>query len=84
VAPAVTATLLTTATDTETRPASKSVAPIASARGPAWAARESLVAAGFATPGDLTRWNEAFTALDAGEHRPTMFLGGFVAIGRRG
>ncbi|MDQ3988589.1 MAG: methyltransferase domain-containing protein [Actinomycetota bacterium] len=52
-------------------------------RGPAWAARDSLVAAGFATPGDLTRWDEAFTALDAGEHRPMMFLGGFVAIGRR-
>ena len=54
-------------------------------RGPAWAARDSLVAAGFATPADLTRWDAAFTALDAGEqHRPTMFLGGFVAIGRRG
>jgi SAM-dependent methyltransferase len=52
-------------------------------RGPAWAARESLVAAGFATPEDLIRWDEAFTALDASEHRPTMFLGGFVAIGRR-
>ncbi|MDQ4021226.1 MAG: methyltransferase domain-containing protein [Actinomycetota bacterium] len=52
-------------------------------RGPAWAARESLVAAGFATPDDLARWDAAFTALDASEQRPTMFLGGFVAIGRR-
>ncbi len=53
-------------------------------RGPAWAARDALVAGGFATPDDLARWDEAFTALDAAETRPTMFLGGFVAIGRRG
>ena len=52
-------------------------------RGPAWAARDSMVATGFATTDDLARWDEAFIALDSGELRPTLFLAGFVAIGRR-
>jgi ubiquinone/menaquinone biosynthesis C-methylase UbiE len=52
-------------------------------RGPAWAARESMVAAGFATPDDLLRWDKAFTDLDTSRCQPTYFLAGFVAIGRR-
>lgn len=52
-------------------------------RGPAWAARDSMVDTGFATADDLARWDEVFIALDAGELRPTLFLAGFVAIGRR-
>jgi hypothetical protein len=42
-----------------------------------------MVDTGFATADDLARWDEAFVALDAGELRPTLFLAGFVAIGRR-
>lgn len=53
-------------------------------RGPAWAARDALVAAGFATPADLARWDDAFTALGDTHPLPTLFLCGFVGIGRRG
>ena len=52
-------------------------------RGPSWAARESLVAAGLATPGDIDRWDKAFTHVDAAQDRPTVVVGGFVGIGRR-
>lgn len=52
-------------------------------RGPAWAARDSLVAGGFATFEDLGRWEDAFRALDAGTVTPTLFLNAFIGIGRR-
>lgn len=34
---------------------------------PAWAARASLVAAGWAGPADVERWHAAFGRLDAGQ-----------------
>jgi len=42
-----------------------------------------MVATGFATADDLARWDDAFVALGTGELRPTLFVAGFVAIGRR-
>lgn len=53
-------------------------------RPPSWAARDEMVAAGFATDADIKRWDEAFTRLDAAPHRPWLFPAWFVAIGRRG
>lgn len=52
-------------------------------RPPAWAARESLVAAGLAKPDDVDRWGAAFERLDAGAIRFTIFLPAFSATGRR-
>ncbi|MGL4173929.1 MAG: class I SAM-dependent methyltransferase [Actinomycetota bacterium] len=42
----------------------------AGARGAAWAARHSLVQAGFATDDDVTRWEHAFTLEDGQDSRP--------------
>jgi hypothetical protein len=52
-------------------------------RGPAWAACESMVGAGFATPEDLLRWDKTFTDLDTSQCPLTYYLVGFVAIGQR-
>ena len=52
-------------------------------RPPSWAARDQMVAAGFATDADIKRWEEAFARLDAAERRPWLFPASFVAIGRR-
>jgi SAM-dependent methyltransferase len=49
----------------------------------AWAAREDMVAAGFATDADIKRWEGAFARLDSAERRPWLFVPYFVAIGRR-
>jgi ubiquinone/menaquinone biosynthesis C-methylase UbiE len=52
-------------------------------RPPAWAARETLVAAGLATADDVERWGSAFASLDRGEVRVTMYVPVFCAFGRR-
>lgn len=52
-------------------------------RGSAWAAREAMLAAGFATRDDLTRWHQALTRLDTVPQRPTTFVPIFLAIGRK-
>ena len=52
-------------------------------RGPAWAAREELVRAGIADAADVTRWEEAFAALDASEERPEVAVDIFAAVCRR-
>jgi SAM-dependent methyltransferase len=51
-------------------------------RPPSWAARDDMVAAGFATEADIKRWEEAFARLDTAERRPWLFPANFVAIGR--
>jgi SAM-dependent methyltransferase len=51
-------------------------------RGPAWAARESIVEAGLATPADVDRWSAAFERADRHPDRPTWFVPLFVGIGR--
>ncbi|MFJ5774234.1 class I SAM-dependent methyltransferase [Streptomyces sp. NPDC093094] len=60
------------------------VTPPPGMRGPAWAARDALLAEGLAGPQDLTRWDEAFRQA---EHDPSgirLFAAHFVAYGRRG
>jgi hypothetical protein len=48
---------------------------------PAWAARESMVAAGIATTEDLARWEAALERMDHSMVRPTVFVSNFFAIG---
>lgn len=52
-------------------------------RPPVWAAREALVAEGFATAEDLARWAAAFERQDLAAERPTLFAPLFSAVGRR-
>jgi len=52
-------------------------------RPPPWAARAAMVAAGFATEDEVAAWGTAFETLDACPDRPTLFLPGFTAVGRR-
>jgi SAM-dependent methyltransferase len=52
-------------------------------RPPSWAARNQMVAEGFATDTDLNRWDAAFARLDRAERRPWLFPAAFVAVGRR-
>lgn len=59
------------------------VAAFPGLRPPAWAARETLVAAGLATPDDIARWTAAFERADGEPLRPTMFVPLFFAFGRR-
>lgn len=58
-------------------------APPPGMRGPSWAARDALVAAGLATPDDVARWEAAFDRADRMTERPTLFVILFFAIGRR-
>ena len=53
-------------------------------RPPSWAARDEMVAQGFATDADVERWAGGFARLDLAEPRPWLFPASFVAIGRRG
>lgn len=55
----------------------------AGSRPPAWAARDALVDAGFATADDLATWAAAFERADAATERPTLFAPMFLAYGRR-
>jgi SAM-dependent methyltransferase len=52
-------------------------------RPPAWAAREAMVAEGFATDEDVATWGEAFSRLDASARDQWVFVPNFVAIDRR-
>jgi ubiquinone/menaquinone biosynthesis C-methylase UbiE len=57
------------------------VKPPPGMRPPAWAAREAIVADGFATAADVARWDEAL--IQAGIDPPTLFVPMFSAVGRR-
>ncbi|MFI9150126.1 class I SAM-dependent methyltransferase [Streptomyces sp. NPDC053367] len=59
------------------------VVPPPGMRGPAWAARDALVAEGLAEPADLTRWDEAFRRLEQDPGGTRVFAAHFVAYGRR-
>ena len=48
---------------------------------PAWAARESMVAAEVATREDIARWEKALERMDRSTVRPTVFVSNFFAIG---
>ena len=52
-------------------------------RGPAWAARDALLAEGLVTADDIARWDDAFT--DVGQDLTGLrFFGNtYVAVGRR-
>ena len=52
-------------------------------RPPGWAAREAMVAEGFADAEDLMRWEQAFIRYDQLVQRPWIHVAGFLAIGRR-
>lgn len=52
-------------------------------RGPAWAARDALVAAGLADTADVARWDRAFDRVDAGLDRCEYMLPVFAAVCRR-
>ncbi len=52
-------------------------------RGPAWAARDALVAADLATPDDLARWDEGYKRMDELPRRPWISPAGCLAVGRR-
>ena len=55
----------------------------AAIRGPSWAAREAMVAAGVATQEDVRRWDLAFQAVQSAPVPPTFFAPFFFAVGRR-
>lgn len=52
-------------------------------RPPLWAARDTMLAEGAATPADVDRWGAAFERLDAAVVRPTIFAPQFIGVGRR-
>lgn len=55
--------------------------PTGEFRPPAWAAREAMKVAGFASEADIARWDAALTALTSDP--PTIFFPIFGAVGRR-
>jgi ubiquinone/menaquinone biosynthesis C-methylase UbiE len=57
------------------------VTPPPGLRPPAWAARESMMAAGVATTEDVARWDKALERMDRSMVRPTVFVSNFFAIG---
>lgn len=52
-------------------------------RGPAWAARESLIADGLATMEDFARWGTAFDEIDSWTERPQVMAAAFAAVCQR-
>ncbi|PVZ13207.1 methyltransferase domain-containing protein [Actinomycetospora cinnamomea] len=52
-------------------------------RGPAWAARDALVAAGLADADDVARWDAAHAVVDGWERRPEVVIPVFAVVARR-
>ncbi|WP_246204173.1 hypothetical protein [Streptomyces tailanensis] len=52
-------------------------------RGPAWAARDALLAEGLVTRDDLARWDEAFKQVEQAMTGLRFFGNTYIAIGRR-
>ncbi|WP_210587029.1 methyltransferase domain-containing protein [Streptomyces sp. GESEQ-35] len=59
------------------------IAPPPGMRGPVWAARDTLVAEGLATPDDIARWDDAFRRAEHDVSGRRFFAANFVAVGRR-
>ncbi|MFJ7073456.1 class I SAM-dependent methyltransferase [Streptomyces sp. NPDC098781] len=59
------------------------MAPPPGMRGPAWAARDALLAEGLATPEDIARWDDAFQKTEEIRSGLRFFGATFVAFGRR-
>jgi SAM-dependent methyltransferase len=55
----------------------------AGVRGPAWAARDALVASGLAGAADVARWDDAHAAMDRWVPRPEIRLPLFAVVARR-
>jgi SAM-dependent methyltransferase len=52
-------------------------------RGPAWAARDALVADGLATPDEIVRWDNAFQRAEQDKQDIKLFTVEYVAYARR-
>jgi ubiquinone/menaquinone biosynthesis C-methylase UbiE len=52
-------------------------------RPPLWAARDTMIAEGAATPEEVAQWGAAFERLDAAAVRPTIFAPLFTGLGRK-
>lgn len=52
-------------------------------RGPAWAARDTLITEGLATPDDVARWDEAFERTEPTRGGLRFFAANFIAVGRK-
>ncbi|GLZ45569.1 hypothetical protein Acsp06_17540 [Actinomycetospora sp. NBRC 106375] len=52
-------------------------------RGPAWAARDAMVASGIADAGDVARWGAAAAAMDDRSERPEIMIAVFAAVAHR-
>jgi ubiquinone/menaquinone biosynthesis C-methylase UbiE len=52
-------------------------------RGPAWAARDAMVAAGVVTEDEVAVWGERMDALEAAGTSVVLFAARFLAVGRR-
>lgn len=52
-------------------------------RGPAWAARDALLAEGLVTPGDISHWDEAFKQAEQAVTGLRFFGNTYIAVGRR-
>lgn len=59
------------------------VTPPPGMRGPAWAGREALVAAGFADAGDLARWDAAYAEVGTWSPPPELVVTSCVAVCRK-
>ncbi|MGP4007513.1 class I SAM-dependent methyltransferase [Streptomyces sp. 4N124] len=58
-------------------------APPPGMRGPVWAARDTLVAEGLATPDDIACWDDAFRRAEQTASGRRFFAANFIAVGRR-
>lgn len=52
-------------------------------RGPAWAARDAMVAAGVVSEREVAQWGEHFDAVEAAGTQITLFAPRYLAVGRR-
>ena len=52
-------------------------------RGPAWAARDALLAEGLVTPDDIARWDTAFQQAEQVSTGLRFFGNTYIALGRR-
>jgi ubiquinone/menaquinone biosynthesis C-methylase UbiE len=52
-------------------------------RGPAWAAREAMIASGVVTEDEVAQWGERFDAIEAAGTTITLFAPRYLAVGRR-
>ncbi|WP_328766514.1 class I SAM-dependent methyltransferase [Streptomyces sp. NBC_00286] len=59
------------------------ITPPPGMRGPAWAARDAMIAEGLVTPEDVARWDEEFRKVEREERDVRFFAANFVAFARR-